>query len=389
MASGVDSFLGERLSQARKARGLMSISLAELADVSQATISLYEKGTQKPRQETLDRLAVVLKLPVSYFITQIEVDTPERLFYRSMSAATKASRERAESKYEWYLEIVDYLLHFFDFPEPNIPDLDVPSDFRSLDNKTIDSIAERLRQFWLLGEGPIVNMVRTLESNGIVVWRTALGAKTLDAFSDITKSRKHPVVVLSSDKENYFRSRADAAHELGHLILHSTVDKKTLSTTSEFKLLENQANYFAGSFLLPAASYEKDLSSYTLETYRALKPKWNTSIAMQVMRSKQLNLIDENQAKRLWINLSRRGWKKREPLDDSISAEFPSLVPDGIKMLIDEGVKTPEQIQLDLNKYYSDIEILCNLKEGFLNTKDIAPKVKLKKRNDNITPFRR
>lgn len=321
MPVGVKIFNNERLIQARTARGLTAVNLSNIVDISTSSISLYEKGTQKPQQEILDRLSKALNVPVSFFFNEIEIEKPKRLFYRSMSSATKSSRSRAQAQYEWALEVIDYLLSFFDFPMLNLPELDVPDNFEHLDTKKIESLAHQVRAHWNLGMGPISNMVRTLESNGIVVWRTAFEAETLDAFSEFRLP--HPVIVLSSDKENYFRSRFDAAHELGHIVLHKNVDQTTLNKSSDYKTIESQAHLFAGAFLLPATSYSKDLRPPSLDTFRSLKPRWNVSISMQIMRCRHLRLINENQEKRLWINLARRKWKINEPLDDSTPVEKP------------------------------------------------------------------
>ena len=225
MTVGVAGFRSARLTQARNARGLTAVSLADMIDVSPTTISLYEKGTQKPRQEMLDRLSRVLNVPPGFFLQNVPIVRPNRVFYRSMSAATKSARARVEARYEWILEVMRYLLEFFDFPKTRLLELDLPENFRALDSLTIESAAEQVRQHWTLGDGPVANMVRTLESNGVIVWRTAFEADTLDAFSECRSP--HPVVVLSSDKENYYRSRFDAAHELGHLVLHRNVEEKS------------------------------------------------------------------------------------------------------------------------------------------------------------------
>ena len=219
------------------------------------------------------------------------------------------------------------------------------------------------------------------------MWRTELDAKTLDAFSEFR--RPHPVVVLSSDKENYFRSRFDAAHELGHLILHWHVDKKTLKRGSDFKLIEDQAHRFAGAFLLPAASYKNDLYLPNLDAFRSLKPIWNTSISMQIMRCIQLGLVDKYQQKRLWINMSRRKWRQQEPLDDSTQAEKPKLICKSIYMLIDEKVKTRGQITADLALSAPDIEKLCELPEGYMQGYQDEEIPMLKEKNANILPFKR
>ncbi|MDQ6754039.1 MAG: ImmA/IrrE family metallo-endopeptidase [Actinomycetota bacterium] len=53
-------------------------------------------------------------------------------------------------------------------------------------------------------------------------WRIAVfspeQAASLDAYSFTTAVR--PAIVLNSDKQDYYRQRFDAAHELGHLVMH-------------------------------------------------------------------------------------------------------------------------------------------------------------------------
>lgn len=387
MPTGVKHFNGKRLVQARTARGLTAVSLSDISEVSAPSISLYEKGTQKPQQDTAERLARHLNVPVVFFFNDIQIEKPKRLFYRSMSAATKSSRTRVESKYEWALEVIDYLMGYFDYPALNLPELDVPGDFKELDPLIIETLAQQVRDVWNLGTGPIINMVRTLESNGIITWRTRFEAKTLDAFSEYR--HPHPVIILSSDKENYFRSRFDAAHELGHLVLHRHVDQSTLNKSSDFKIIENQAHHFAGAFLLPAMSYTHDIYSPSLEAFRSAKPRWNVSIAMQIMRCKHLDLVDESQEKRLWINMARRKWRVQEPLDDAVEAEKPNLINKSIKMLVDEGVRSNEQLLQDLPLAASDIEKICELPVGYLRNIPDADVPTFKNANSKILPFKR
>jgi Zn-dependent peptidase ImmA (M78 family)/DNA-binding XRE family transcriptional regulator len=387
MPVGVKLFNGQRLVQARHARGLTSVNLSSIADVSPSSISLYEKGTEKPQQIVLDRLARALNVPIGFFFSELQIEKPKSPFYRSMSSATKGARSRAEAQFEWALEVIDYLLRFFDFPQLNLPELNVPDNFRQLDTMRIELLASQVRAHWTLGVGPIANMVRTLESNGVVVWRTALEAETLDAFSEYRLP--HPVVVLSSDKENYFRSRFDAAHELAHLVLHKNINQTNLNKSSDFKIIEDQAHTFAGAFLLPASSFSNDLWSPTLDAFRSLKPRWNASISMQIMRCRQLGLINDNQEKRLWINLARRKWKTNEPLDDSTPVEKPNLIGKSIKMLIDEKVKSKDQLAQDLSLSASDIEKIGELPFGFIRNVSELDHPSFKDRSTKILPFRR
>ena len=383
-AHGVKNFNNNRLIQARNARGITSVALSDIVQLSQTSISQYEKGKQNPKQEVVELLAKALNVPVGFFFKQITIDKPKSLFYRSMAASTKASRVVSEAKYEWALETVNYLLNYLDLPEVNIPDLDIPKDFRDLDDRIIESRAKQLRDYWRLGTGPITNMIRTLESNGIIVWRTRFEAETQDAFSELRKP--HPFVVLASDKENYFRSRFDAAHELAHLVLHQNVDGTTLNKKSEFKTIEKQAHLFAGAFLSPATAYRNELSAISIDMFRALKPRWKVSIAMQIMRVKHLGIVTEEEEKRLWKSLSRRKWRKVEPLDDITEPESPKLINQGIKMLIEEGLKSKEQIADDLQLSHIDIEHLIG-EDDYMKEADARELPILKHLGDNVISF--
>ncbi|MEO0437315.1 MAG: XRE family transcriptional regulator [Pseudomonadota bacterium] len=387
MSVGVEGFEGGRLEQARKARGLTATALAELVNLTQPNISLYEKNRRKPTQPTLDNLARALNVPVRFFLSPIRVSATDRLFYRSMSAATKAARARAEAKYEWALQTLEYLTTFFDFPELNLPEIAVPSNHRSLESQDIESIAAQVRAYWGLDNKPIANVIQTLEGNGVVVWRTPLEARTLDAFSEYREP--HPIVVLSSDKENFFRSRFDAAHELGHLLLHRSVDTKSLRSSTDFKLIEQQAHEFAGAFLLPAESYSKDVWSPTIDTFRALKSTWNVSIALQIKRCADLGLVSESQEKRLWINRARRGWSKLEPLDQSTDVEHPTLIKTAIEMLLNEKVRSSAQLVADVELSAIDLEQLAELPQGLLTGAFSRVEPRLKSRQSNVLPFGR
>lgn len=381
---GVKNFDKDRLIQARNARGLTSVALSDIVQLSQTSISLYEKGKQNPKQQVVEALAKALNVPVGFFFKEITIDKPKNLFYRSMAASTKASRVVSEAKYEWALETVNYLLDYVDLPVVNLPNLDVPQDFRDIDCRTIEILAIHLREHWGLGMGPITNMVRTLESNGIIVWRTEFEAETQDAFSEFRTP--HPFVILASNKKNYFRSRFDAAHELAHLVLHQNVDTTTLNKKSEFKMIEGQAHLFAGAFLAPATLYRQTLSAITIDTFRALKPRWKVSIAMQIMRVKHLGLVTEIEEKRLWKNLSRRKWRKVEPLDGDKEAENPQLIKQSIKMLVEEGIKTKEQIIDDLQLSHVDVEHLIG-EYGYMREADLTGRPVLKSHRNNVISF--
>ena len=366
---GTPGFVGERLTQAREARGLTAVSLAELigAKSKSTSISNYECGRQSPSREVMERLATILNQPAAFFLRPMPPGEPEDIWWRAMSSATKSARGRAQARHAWLREIIAYLSEYVDFPPVNVPDFNLPVDVQQITTKMIEDIATECRNFWKLGTAPIADIVLLMENNGIIVSRGELEAESLDAYSQRPNDSEHPIVFLGSDKASAARSRHDASHELGHLILHRHVDAKSIRNPVLFKLIETQAHRFAAAFNLPVKGFSDQLWAPTLDAFLALKPHWKVAIAAMIMRCEQLGIIDEDQARRSWINMNRRGWRRQEPLDDRLVPEEPRLLRRSFELLIDEGIKTPEQIQSDLMLNAADIESLACLAPGYLS----------------------
>jgi Zn-dependent peptidase ImmA (M78 family)/transcriptional regulator with XRE-family HTH domain len=370
---GTPGFIGERLMQAREARGLNATSLAEMIGVKSANISHYEHGKQSPSPEVMERIVHVLNQPLSFFLKPVVCYSDDGIWWRAMHSATKTARGRAEARYQWLREIVSYLYDYVDFPAVNLPDFHLPLDVHRISAEMIEEIATECRRFWNLGNGPIADTVLLMENNGIIVSKGDLVAEHLDAFSQWPSDADRPFVFLGADKASAVRSRHDAAHELGHLILHKGMDRKSIGNPITFKLIEEQAHRFASAFNLPASGFAEHLWSPSLDAFLALKPHWKIAIAAMIMRCQQLGILTEEQAKRSWINLSRRGWRKQEPLDERLVPEKPRLLRRSFELLVNEGIKTPEQIVSDLCMNASDIEALACLESNYLS--GLAPDV--------------
>jgi len=363
---GTPGFCGDRLAQAREARGLTATALSEMIGLRTANISQYEHGKQSPSPDVMERIAGVLNQPISFFLRPVTPVSEDSIWWRAMSSATKSARGRAHARFTWLTEIVSYLDDYVDFPAVNLPAFQVPSDVQAITSGLIEEIASECRRYWKLEDGPIADAVLLLENNGIMVSRGQLLAENLDAFSHWRDDSERPYIFLGADKESAVRSRHDAAHELGHLILHRSVDRKVIRNAKLFRLVEDQAHRFASAFNLPARGFSDQLWSPTLDAFLALKPHWKVAISAMVMRCEQLGILSEEQAKRTWINLSRRGWRKEEPLDDRLVPERPRLLRRSVELLVNEGIKTPEQIVSDLAMNASDIESLACLDQGYL-----------------------
>ena len=363
MRANTPGFVGERLIQARKSLRLSGIGLASLLDVSPTTISQYEKNKQSPRPEVMDRLCQVFGLQRSFFMRRAVERGERTILYRSLSSVSKTARERAEARFEWLREITEYLGESFDFPKLNLPKLSLPEDFRQLTHSHIEEAAQACREFWGFGDGAIADVVLAMESNGIIVARGSLDSEGLDAFSEYLKN-DFAYVFLGNDKGVSARSRFDAAHELGHLVLHRGIKSREFGQPKDFKVVEAQAHRFAAAFLLPLESFINSVWAPTLDAFRAQKEIWGVSIKGMIVRARQAELLNDFQYQRMLINYARR-FRNREPGDEALSIENPRLLARCFYALEENGIRTREQILSDLPFAASDIEELSGLPRGY------------------------
>jgi Zn-dependent peptidase ImmA (M78 family) len=318
------------------------VALAQMVDITPQAISTYERGESTPRPEVLAKISTVLNVPRSrFFARPMEEDSEGAVFYRSLAAATKTQRRAAERRFSWLKEIVSELAD-----EVLLPPVRCPNEYSSrkeaLSSEEIEQTALNIRRAWNIGDGPISNIVWLLENNGIIVARLALGAAELDAFSQwaLCRGERRPYMILNAEKASCARSRFDASHELGHLVLHSE-HRNALTRGTDFNRLEDQAHRFAGAFLLPAASFAAEYAGPTLDSLLALKERWRVSVGMMIRRARDLEFIGSEAERRLWINYSRRGWRTREPLDDVLLPETPRLLPRVLEALAEAGCSGP------------------------------------------------
>ena len=91
-----------------------------------------------------------------------------------------------------------------------------------------------------------------------------------------------------------------------------------------------------------------------------------------IIRCRDAGMLSEDAERGLWINFSRRGWRRHEPLDDSMDPEVPAVLGQAFELVIGEGHQTAKDVLLALALPASDIESLSGLACGFLG-REIPP----------------
>jgi Zn-dependent peptidase ImmA (M78 family)/DNA-binding XRE family transcriptional regulator len=358
-------FVGQRLTEGRCARGISGVDFAAIVGVSAVSISKYENGHQTPRIEVLHAIASALKLPNSYFLRPMPTADERPVFWRGKLSAPSVMRERAAVRLEWLKEIVDYIAEYFELPTLNVPDIPIDNN-EIVDDKFLEETAHEIRQQWSIRPGPMPDVVEKLETNGILVSRIHVNAEKLDAFSQWSERFGIPFVVLGRDKSSATRQRFDALHELSHLVLDKNTPQKRLNDPSSYKAIERRADRLASCLLLPADEFTQELYAPSLDGFLTLKERWGASIGAMIMRCHDLDIINDDESRRMWINYNRRGWRNREPLDGKMEKEVPHLIRRSFELLISEKVQSVPEILNALPFPPAEIEELADLEPGIL-----------------------
>lgn len=342
-------FDGSRLSLARLCRGLTKKQLADRVGMTPAAIGQYERGLSQPSAPVIAKLHWELKFPPGFFEggrRRFEVRHDEAHF-RKLRSTTKMERSQVLARAELLAELVAELEKYLKIPEVAIPDIPVPGDSRA----QIEAAATEVRERWNMGIGPIPKMVRLLESKGCVVTRLTHDNANVDAFS--TWMGKRPLVILGDDKDDVARSRLDAAHELGHLVMHHDAEPDS-------RTVEQQAFAFAAAFLVPRESALKELPRrLDWRRYAALKRRWGVSMKALVRYARDLGLLNEASYKRAMVQYSKNGWQRGEPgeLEDS---EQPILVANALEVLRARRGLGSEDLARDLRVELEDLNKLAS-----------------------------
>lgn len=316
--------------------------LGDLVGMTRQAISFYEAGEREPDAETLMRIVNVLEQPIFYFTTERPGTFGERgtTFFRSFKSKTKRTNKMCEVLSDWFAQSASYFDEFVNFPEIRLPEIDAPRDGSRYTGDEIEAASTKCRRTWGLGDGPIADLVALLESRGIIIARAEFGIDSVSAFSFWDGPR--PFIFLGADKAAACRSRFDAAHELGHLLLHRGVAEDELEI--DLDRIEKEADRFASAFLLPASTFPLEVFSTRLSSFVELKKRWKTSVAAQIYRCGYLGVLSEDQILNLRKQLSANRWRKMEPLDDVIPIEKPTVMEKSLQLLLDSRVQSPIDI---------------------------------------------
>lgn len=243
--------IGANLRRARTARGLTQEALAQAVGLSRSGYRNMERGRTLPRSQSLHDLARALDVPLGQLLRA------ERKLERVRLRSRKCMKIR-----DSILDRVDRWLADFASLEEALGEQSrsvLAEIHRSTDQKGPEALAAATRQVLRLGaEEPIRDICGLLEDRGGVKVLSLQDVAT-DTFFGLAVGEEDggPAVVVNAwERITVERWIFTAAHELGHLVLHTEAFE--VDATDEEPEEEKEADRFATFFLMPDAAFRRE-----------------------------------------------------------------------------------------------------------------------------------
>jgi Zn-dependent peptidase ImmA (M78 family)/DNA-binding XRE family transcriptional regulator len=357
-------FDGASLRLARVFSGLALEEVAEKVGKTRQYLHKLETGQGRPTEQLAHDLADALDVEVEFFAPRSNRLHEDQFHFRKLLTTKNTIKQVAVARGE----MIDSLIRFLE-QELRLPEVRIPSLPQVQTYEDIERAAERCRNEWDIGLGPIGSMTRLAENLGAVVTTFSGISKEIDALS---VSVERPFIVRNTAKESACRQRFDIAHELGHLVMHEGI------VTGD-RVTENQANRFASALLLPRTMMAKlfprpNGSRLDWKGMREFKLTWKVSKAAILYRAKQLDLITESQYKTGVITLKKYGESTGEKEDYLIPQEPPEMLAKSLFVLAEKRGLRAEDIAKTLNVKIAFLNEITGLGEIGKIQPDLKPK---------------
>ena len=291
-------FNNKRLKLARQRRSLSKKELSEKLNLSIQTLSDWEMGKVIPKFENIVEVSKELNFPIDFFDTTEDVKflEPSQVTFRALTKMKASDRDMALACGALAIYFNSWVEKKFNLPTCNIP---------LYENIEPEEAKKKLKSYWNITEDYIENAIYLLEKNGVRVYSLSEYNEDFDAFS--TWEDDTPFVFLNTVKSAE-RSRFDAMHELGHLVMHK-------NTFNRDKKIEEDANRFASEMLMPTESImEYKTVNPSIGNLIQMKQIWLVSLKALIFRLNKLNIITDWTYRLLMMEVSKRGYNKTEPL---------------------------------------------------------------------------
>ncbi|WP_147803337.1 helix-turn-helix domain-containing protein [Alkalicoccus halolimnae] len=370
-------FVGKTLTNLRILRGYNRKQLAQVLGVTEQAVWQYENGYAAPKLGTINDLKRLFSVKSRFFYQEDLLSKQSKNYVNHNHIAYRADERNSVQKtqmekvhLEYSIAFLNLLSNHFQLPENNMRKLrdEVLYLMRTSSNELeeIKLYAHYARDFLGISSINNKNILYHLEKNGVFVFEKAVGEK-VDAYS-VWSEDDMPYIMLGNSKGVAARRNFDLAHELGHLLMHYK-EEFALQDKSNHNIFEQQADIFAGEFLLPEREIRKDLEALNRisnpDSYLDLKKKWEVSIQALGYRARDLGIMSEQQFRYFYAQINKMGYRKLEPLDKEIPLQRPGKIKSILQFLFENKVIKLENILSSLELEEEFLSVLTGIDKDF------------------------
>lgn len=296
-------FNHKQLIFAREYRGYSQTELAShIQGLSQSNLSKFEKGIGILSDDVKKRIIDFLGFPEDFYTVNIS-NNVENAHYRRKSGISKGVRDYIEYSNKLIGYIIDEMSDSVEFPDLQLKTLDLEEGYSP------EYAAQFTRKFLSLKEEPVKDIYTILENAGIIIVEEDLDVDSFDGVSFMTDKGFYVMIINKNFSNDH--KRFTIAHELGHMVMHLS-NKYPIPN---YRDKEDEAHRFASEFLMPQSAIKRSLQDLKLSYAASLKSYWLTSMASIIRRAKDLNCITKEKYRYFNVELSRKGYKKDEPIN--------------------------------------------------------------------------
>lgn len=310
--------IGQRLSDARRARRLTQQEAAEALDVARTTITAMEQGVRRPRASELVTLARLYGRQVGDLVRPVPNDQPPGFIVQFRGARgpsdtieeheQEADTQRFEDFCRWYVELENLVGAPLPRRHPDPYDITAtPSE------RAAEAVAISERNRLGLGDGPVGDVWSILETDvGLRIFVMEMTNSRIAGMFVYSDNYGGCIAVNAKHPEE--KRRWSVAHEYGHFLTDRyTPEISVLRKHRRVPVSERFADAFARFFLMPASGLVRRFDAMrrakdaplTATDVLVLSHTYKVSFQAMMWRLEELKLLPGG----TWETLEARGFK--------------------------------------------------------------------------------
>ena len=343
---------GKNLKYYRLKNNMSMKELADLVHISPMAISYYEKEERRPDMQTIKTLASALNVRVTDFLANRDANLV--FCHGEFRKSDKLSARQQEFVRE---EVEEYFGRFYQIVNilggEVLPKSPLVHNIKLAINPE-ESATRMRRELGLSKDGPIGNLIETLENKGILIYLCDIKNDDFAGMNGTVNGRPYIIVNKNASTE---RIRSTIAHEMAHFMFDWP------SNMGE-KAIEQMANAIATSFLFPSNDAIRELGvkrSAITNNMIGVCIEYGISMYMLVKQANNHGIVNDYTAKSFCINANKAGWKNSEP--SRIKGESPGLFQQLVYRAVSEREITIQKGAELLHEPYEKVEKECSAVE--------------------------